>query len=91
MSESPKRILVLSIRAIGDVALMTPIFRLLKEKFPSTYLAVLADGASAYVLHNNPYIDRLYTIDRAKSRRLSWTRPDERMDGSGVSDSSGTI
>lgn len=74
MSDPPKRILVLTIRAIGDVALMTPIFRLLKEKFPTCYLAALADGLSAQVLYNNPHIDRLYTIDRIQSRRLPWTR-----------------
>jgi len=74
MSAPPKRILVLTIRAIGDVVLMTPIFRLLKEKFPSCYLAALADGPSAQVLHHNPYIDRLYTIDRIHSRQLSWAK-----------------
>jgi ADP-heptose:LPS heptosyltransferase len=72
MSDPPKRILVLTIRAIGDVALMTPIFRLLKEKFPVAYLAALVDGASAQVLDHNPRIDRVYKIDRAKSRQLSW-------------------
>ncbi len=72
MSDPPKRILVLTIRAIGDVALMTPIFRLLKGKYPTCYLAALADGPSAYVLDNNPHIDQLYRIDRMKSRRLPW-------------------
>jgi lipopolysaccharide heptosyltransferase II len=72
MSDPSKRILVLTIRAIGDVALMTPIFRLLKETFPACYLAALADGLSAQVLHHNPHIDRLFTIDRIQSRQLSW-------------------
>jgi len=74
MSDPAKRILVLTIRAIGDVALMTPIFRLLKQKFPTAYLAALADGASAQVLYHTPHIDRLYTIDRTQSRRLTWAR-----------------
>jgi lipopolysaccharide heptosyltransferase II len=74
MSQPPKRILVLTIRAIGDVVLMTPTFRLLKQKFPTAYLAALADGASAQVLFNNPHIDRLYRIDRVQSRRLPWAR-----------------
>ena len=72
MSDHPKRILVFSIRAIGDVALMTPIFRILKQKYPKSFLAVLADGLSAQVLHHNPHVDRLYTIDRAQSRGLPW-------------------
>ena len=74
MSNPPRRIFVLTIRAIGDVALMTPIFRLLKEKVPAGFLAVLADGPSAQVLPHNPHIDRLYTIDRMESRKLSWAK-----------------
>ena len=72
MSGPSSRILILAVRAIGDIVLMTPVPRLLKQKFPSSYLAVLADGASAQVLHNNPHIDRLFTIDRSRSRRLTW-------------------
>ena len=72
MSDPPKRILILAIRAIGDIVLITPVPRLLKQKFPTSQLAVLADGASAQVLHNNPHIDRLFTIDRSRSRQLSW-------------------
>ena len=72
MSNPSKRILLLAIRAIGDIALITPVPRLLKQKIPTSYLAVLADGASAQVLHNNPHIDRLFTIDRLHSRQLSW-------------------
>ena len=52
---------------------MTPIFRLVKEKFPTAYLAALADGASTQVLAHNPHIDQLYAIDRMRSRQLSWT------------------
>ena len=69
-----KRILILTIRAIGDVVLITPILRLLKQKLPASYLAALADGPSAQVLHNNPHVDRLFIIDRSRSRQLPWTR-----------------
>ena len=68
----PKRILVLAIRAIGDVVLITPVVRLLKQQFPSTYIATLADGPSAQVFLNNPYVDRLFAIDRSRSHQLPW-------------------
>ncbi len=70
----PKRILVLAIRAIGDVVLMTPVVRLLKQKFPTAYLATLADGPSAQVFHNNPHVDRLFTIDRSRSHQMPWLK-----------------
>ena len=59
------RILVISIRAIGDVVLMTPILALLKKAFPQSYLAVLVDGSTAEVLFHNPSVDRLIRIDRS--------------------------
>ncbi|NKB81464.1 MAG: hypothetical protein GKS05_06205 [Nitrospirales bacterium] len=69
MEEKTKdRILVLAIRAIGDVVLVTPLFRHLKTQHPTAYLAVLADGTSAQVLEHNPHIDQILVIDRAASR-----------------------
>lgn len=69
MPETPQRILVFAVRAIGDVVLSTPIIKAIKTTFPSAYLAVLADGVSAEILHHNPYIDRLIRIDRVRSRK----------------------
>lgn len=69
-----RRILVLAIRAIGDVVLITPILRLLKGQSGTQYLGVIVDGASAEVLHHNPYVDRLFIIDRLRVRQLPLTR-----------------
>ncbi len=67
----PKRILVIAIRAIGDVVLITPVLRLLKERYPSAYLAVVADGVSAHILHQNPHVNAVFLTDRHSSRKLS--------------------
>src|SRR2546428_3598545 len=67
-----KRILVVAIRAIGDLVLITPILRLLKHGVPASYLAVVADGSSSDVLRHNPHVDHLMCMDRAASRRLPW-------------------
>ena len=66
------RILAVAIRAIGDVVLITPHLRLLKERTGASSLTVLVDGASADVLAHNPCVDRVVRIDRRKSRQLSW-------------------
>ena len=74
MSEKKsKRILIVAIRAIGDVVLITPIIQQIRNAFPDAYVAVLADGASAYVLHHNPHIDRIFMIDRRATKQLSST------------------
>ncbi|WP_447968234.1 glycosyltransferase family 9 protein [Nitrospira sp. M1] len=70
-SARPTRLLLLAIRAIGDVVLMTPIIRQLRMAYPNMYLAALADGASANILQNNPHLDRVFVIDRRATKRLS--------------------
>ena len=71
LSHTPKRLLVLAIRAIGDVVLITPIIRKLRNAYPEAYLAVLVDGPSAQVLENNPHLDRVFVIDRRATKQLS--------------------
>ena len=68
---SQKRILVLAIRAIGDIALVTPVPRILKQKFPTAYVGMLVDGPSSQVLQCNPHLDRVFLIDRVASRKQS--------------------
>ena len=62
------RILVIAIRAIGDVVLISPLLPLLKKAYSSGHLAVLVDGPTAGVLANNPSIDRLIPINRSEAQ-----------------------
>ncbi len=72
---SSTRILLIAIRAIGDVVLISPLFPLLKKTYPSGYLSVLVDGPTAEVLANNPSIDRLIPINRSElQRETCWKR-----------------
>jgi predicted lipopolysaccharide heptosyltransferase III len=71
---APARILVLSIRAIGDMVLVTPAIRALKEAHPQAELTVVAEAFAADVFEGNPHIAALLPIDRAASRRLPWHR-----------------
>ena len=72
MADIQKRILVLAIRAIGDVVLVTPILRLLRKTFPSAYIAVLVDGGGAQVLEGNPHVDRIIGINRLMAKGKPW-------------------
>ena len=75
VDNSSTRILVIAIRAIGDVVLISPLLPVLKKTYPSGYLAVLVDGPTAEVLARNPSIDRLIPINRSESQReTSWKR-----------------
>lgn len=63
------KILILAIRAMGDAVLITPVIRLIRQNLAPSYLALLVDSISADVLLNNPYIDRLYVINRSEHRK----------------------
>lgn len=62
------RILVLSIRAIGDMVLATPAIRALKEAFPAASFTVVCEKFSAEVFEASPRIAELIPIDRRALR-----------------------
>lgn len=59
-----ERILVIKIGAVGDVVLVTPSLRAIRERFPKAYIAVLVGLESRQVLQNCPYIDELIIYNK---------------------------
>jgi len=57
------RILVVTVNWLGDAILTTPAFKALKDKFPGSYLGVLAVERVKAVFDNNPYIDEVIVFD----------------------------
>lgn len=55
----PKRILIIDNAKIGDLICATPVFRAIKEKYPDSYLVVLAIPRVEEILQNNQRIDKL--------------------------------
>ncbi|MXY48672.1 MAG: glycosyltransferase family 9 protein [Gemmatimonadetes bacterium] len=62
MPEDPRRILVIKLRATGDVVLATPVIENLKRRFPRARLSFLSEEASADVLRWNPLLDELIVL-----------------------------
>lgn len=62
-----KNILVIKFGAIGDVILIVPSLRLLRNNFPDAHISVLIGQESKGILKNCPYIDELILYDK-KSR-----------------------
>jgi len=56
---SPRRILLIQLRAIGDVILTTPVIRVLKKYFPESQVDFLANPIPAEILRGNPYVHRI--------------------------------
>lgn len=72
----PKRILVCQQRQIGDVLLASPVFELLRRRFPEAELHLFTEKKCEPLMRNNPYIDAFHLIDRKDGffRQLAFYR-----------------
>ncbi len=61
---TPRKILLCQLRQIGDVVLMTPLLELLHRRFPEAELHVLTEKKCLPVLENNPYLTRVWPLDK---------------------------
>lgn len=61
---SPRKILICQLRQIGDVILMTPLLELLKKRYPQSMIHVLTEKKCVSVLEHNPYLDRVWPVDK---------------------------
>lgn len=61
------KILVIQRGKIGDLVCSTGIFKLIKEKYPDSYLVVLVTPYTADIIANNPYIDEIIKFDEKQS------------------------
>lgn len=67
---TPRTILVCQLRQIGDVLLMTPLLELLKKRYPDAAVHVMTEKKCEPVLEHNPYLDRVWTIDKRELSTL---------------------
>lgn len=56
---TPRRILVIQLRHLGDVLLTTPALRALRRSYPGAQIHFLVDRGSRAVLLGNPHIDAI--------------------------------
>lgn len=64
LAQAPRRILLIKFKHIGDVLLMTPLARVLRENYPGATLSVLVFGATGVLLEGNPWIDTVRCYER---------------------------
>ena len=58
--KNARNILFFRYDRIGDMVITTPVFRELKREHPEINISVLASKVNQTVLHNNPYLDKVY-------------------------------
>ena len=70
LTERP-RILVISLRRIGDLLLATPLIRSLRRAWPQATIDVLVLPGTAEIVEGNPDIDRIILMTGRQSFRLA--------------------
>ena len=65
-----KKILLIRFSSIGDIVLTTPVIRCLKKQL-DTEIHYLTKSAYLPVLEHNPYLDKIYTIQKSVAEVLS--------------------
>ncbi|MDD4182269.1 MAG: lipopolysaccharide heptosyltransferase II [Candidatus Omnitrophica bacterium] len=64
-----KRILIVSVNWLGDAIMTTPAIKAIKEKFPQSYVAVMAPERVKDIFSDNPYVDEVMVFDEKKSHK----------------------
>lgn len=67
----PQRILVIKLRAIGDVVMATPVVENLRRAFPGATIDFLTEKACAPVVTGHPAIHQVIEFDRARLNHLA--------------------
>lgn len=60
-----RRILVSRTDRLGDVLLSTPALKALRERYPSSFIAVMVSPYTSQIVQGNPYIDEVIVFDKA--------------------------
>jgi lipopolysaccharide heptosyltransferase II len=68
--ENIQRILIIKLRAIGDVLLSTPVAGNIKKHFPDSRIDFLVESFAADVIRGNPWVSNVVTFDRRKDSSI---------------------
>jgi len=61
-----RRILVIKLGAMGDLILVVPSLRMLRERYPDASITLLVDRKLAPIISACPYLDDMILVDRKK-------------------------
>lgn len=68
-----KKILITKLGAVGDLALAVPSFRMIRKRFPNSYLSLLVDSKLTGLVDSCPYLNEIITFERSKKHKR-WSR-----------------
>jgi lipopolysaccharide heptosyltransferase II len=67
-----KKILVIKLGAMGDLILIVPSLRMLRERFPEAEISLLVDRKLAGLVSTCPYLNEVIPVDRERLSNLAF-------------------
>ncbi len=67
----PNRILITRTDRIGDLVVSTPIFQMIREKFPQAHVAVCIFREQRELIQGNPFVDEIFLYEKL-GREKNW-------------------
>lgn len=64
MMEDYKKILIIRTDKMGDVILSTPVIKVLRDKYPKSYIAFMVRPYTKEIVRGNPYLDEVVIYDK---------------------------
>lgn len=68
------KIILVQLGRIGDMVLLTPLFRIIKEKYPDAEIEVVASRRNFNVIQNNPRLNRIIVYEKSPLKFLKSIR-----------------
>jgi ADP-heptose:LPS heptosyltransferase len=68
------KILVIRLSSIGDIVLTSPVVRCIKQQVPSCEIHFLTKAAFASIIHSNPFIDEVHTLNESTKNLIQALR-----------------
>lgn len=71
---TPRRILVVKLRYLGDVLLLSPVVRALRAAYPDSEIGVLVNAGTETMLEGNPHVDHRFVLVRGVGDQMRLVR-----------------
>ncbi len=69
-----KKILIIQTAYLGDVILITPLIRAVRELYPNAQIDAMVIPQTANVLKNNPHLNNVVEFDKRKNKFISFAK-----------------
>lgn len=66
------KILITQLGKIGDMILLTPMFSIIKEKFPNSLIDIICGTKNHIIIINNPHIHNIYIFDKSPLKLIDF-------------------